>query len=420
MNRNFENLRAVARLQDDWIESSNMGAEIRQRLFSDRVAIKAPQRSRTMAWWGAGCAAVSMAAAAAWVLLPRHAGWVPLDSSLTFSMGQEAQHGSIGKWMSAAATALPLKFSDGTQIVLQPSAQARVTELHESGAHVVLERGELAAAVHHQFGTHWELQAGPFSVVVRGTRFNLGWTPESSTFALGLTEGMVDVTGPGLTGPRSVRAGQSLRVSAVAGGWKVDDGSNAVSPVANEAPTSDPNGATAEQPASSEVAAVNAAAPKVSNPAPGWQDLAAAGNYADSMAAARKSGLQRIYATGSVNELTKLAQVARFAGDAESARAALRAVRERFAGSAEAAMATFDLGRLSFDTSGRYLEAAHWFKDYLREFPHGNLAREAMGRLVESLERGGDHTGAREAASEYLLRFPNGPHAGLAHRVLNH
>ena len=418
MNRNLENLSAVAQLQDDWIESSYLGVQVRERLFSGRIAVTAPQRSRALVWLGAGCAAVSMAAAAALVWVPRHA-------SLTFATGQEAQRGAIGNWMSATTTALPLKFSDGTQIVLQPSAQARVTELHESGAHVVLERGELAAAVRHQFGAHWELQAGPFSVVVRGTRFNLGWTPESSTFALGLTEGVVDVRGPGLMGPRTVRTGQTLRVSAVPGGWKVDDGTNAVVPVASEAhpepPTNDGNGVNAEPSASGEVTTVNLTAPKANNASvPGWQELAAAGNYADSMAAARKSGLQRIYATGSVNELTKLAQVARFAGDAESARAALRAVRERFAGSAGAAMATFDLGRLSFDTNGRYLEAAHWFKDYLREFPHGNLAREAMGRLVESLERGGDHSGAREAASDYLLRFPSGPHAGLAHRVLNH
>lgn len=82
-------------------------------------------------------------------------------------------------------------------------------------------------------------------------------------------------------------------------------------------------------------------------------------------------------------------------------------------------MAMFDLGRLAFDTSGRYLEAAHWFSEYLREFPHGTLEREARGRLVESLERGGDHQGARKAASEYLLDFPNGPHSGLSRRLLN-
>ena len=120
-----------------------------------------------------------------------------------------------------------------------------------------------------------------------------------------------------------------------------------------------------------------------------------------------------------MDDLTKLAQVARARGDAEIARTVLRSVRERFEGSAEAAMATFDLGRLAFDTTGRFLEAVHWFKDYLREFPHGKLAREAMGRLMEALERGGDHSGAREVANDYLLKYPTGPHVGLAHRLLN-
>jgi transmembrane sensor len=413
MNRYLKNMRAIAQVQDDWAESSDLSATVRERLFSDAHSVRPRRLSKKTAWYGAGGAALALAAGFALL-------WLPKNSTLTFSVGQEQVHGAIGKWVSASpAGVLPLTFSDGTQIVLQQSAQARVTELQARGAHVVLERGKLVASVLHQKDARWELQAGPFAVFVRGTRFNLGWSPETSTFALELTEGLVDVTGPGLTGARPVHHGQTLRVIGDNGSWHVETGIVGAS-----------NGSVEPATAASEVTnvageelvtvgAASASAPKgMAAYAPDWQDLAAAGSYVDSLTLARKQGLQKIYAGGSVAELTKLAQVARFAGDAESARGALRAVRERFAGSAEAAMATFDLGRLAFDTSGRYLEAAHWFKDYLREFPHGNLARESMGRLIEALERGGDHSGAREAASEYLLRFPSGPHAGLAHRVL--
>jgi transmembrane sensor len=412
MSRHRGNIRAMAQLQDAWTESNQVAATVRQRLFATAPTHRQGRSKNKVVWIATGCTAIGLAAGLALL-------WMPTKSTLTFSVAEG--QGALGKWVSASAEqVLPLDFSDGTRIVLQPLAQARVVALQARGAHVVLERGSLGAAVQHRPNTRWELQAGPFAIMVRGTRFNLGWSPETSTFALELTEGLVEVSGPGLNEPRAVKSGQSLRVSSDAGRWRVDSSS-----VGTSIEAAEPTRVAGEVAASNDQtmapvsSASSAASIGVVAPSPNWQQLAAAGNYADALGMARKQGLQLILSNGSVADLTKLAQVARFAGDPESARSALRAVRERFAGSAEAAMATFDLGRLAFDTSGRYLEAAHWFKDYLREFPHGILAREAMGRLIEALERGGDHSAARGAANEYLLRFPSGPHVGLAHRVLN-
>ena len=149
---------------------------------------------------------------------------------------------------------------------------------------------------------------------------------------------------------------------------------------------------------------------------PTWQELAKGGDYAGAVAGAREVGIARILVKAPSADLLTLAQAARFAGDTGLARRTLRAVRDRFTGSAAAAVATYDLGRLAFDTSGRYLEAAHWFSRYLREHPGGGLAREASGRLVEALDRSGDRRGAKEAARDYLMRYPNGPHAPLARR----
>lgn len=410
-------LRSMAKAQDTWADVAGVSEIARQRLFSRQSRSAARPFVKKAFWIGGACTALSLAAAFAFVILQK-------TSSLSFVVGSEQRRGTLGKWVSAPEHQnLPLAFSDGTRLVLDEAAQARVTDLQSRGAHVVLERGKLAAAVVHQRDTHWELQAGPFTVTVRGTRFNLNWSPESSNFALELNEGKVDVTGPGIEGSRAVNAGQTLQVSGGPDGWHIgkapiepskdtDTAGAAVDPSesapvdAREFPVS---GATAGAMPSRGLSAT----------APSWQELATTGNYAGALAQARKTGLAKIYASGSVLDLTRLAQVARFAGDADTARGALRSIRERFAGGAEAAMATFDLGRLAFDSSGRYLEAAHWFRDYLREFPHGNLAREALGRLVESLERGGDHLGAREAASDYLLRYPSGPHSGLSRRLLN-
>ena len=420
---NVEMLRRIAQTQDEWAEASNVSETVRRRLFSGSSQRSRRPSAQKFFWIGGTCTALSLAAAAALIITQK-------PSNLSFAVGNDDRTGTLGKWVSASVhETLPLRFSDGTKIILEDTAQARVTEVDAKGAHVVLERGNLSASVVHQSGTHWELQAGPFTVYVRGTRFNLHWSPESAAFSLELTEGKVDVTGPGLSGFTSVATGQTLAVSGGPKGWylgkpteapknnsektenaaeKPDDGS-----LSNSAAGTDPGGAN-ELPVGSA-----AAARSIASANPTWQELATAGSYADALTAAKRVGLQKIYSSGTASDLTRLAQVARFAGASDTARGALRSVRERFAGSAESAMATFDLGRLSFDSSGRYLEAAHWFREYLREFPHGNLAREALGRLVESLERGGDRQGAREVASDYLLRYPNGPHAGLSRRLLN-
>jgi len=413
MTMNAEKMRSLAKAEDAWAEASHISETVRMRLFARSTPAARPSLKKVI-WIGGTCTALGLAAAFALTVLPKH-------SNLTFAVGGDERRGTLGKWVSAADhELLPLTFSDGTQIVLEEATQARVTELQSKGAHVVLERGRLAASVVHQTGTRWELQAGPFTVFVRGTRFNLNWSPESARFALQLNEGKVDVTGPGLVGYKSVNAGQTLQVTGGPQGWHM--GNSAIEPandadrVDNAAPAIDSSAAD-----SRELPTLGATTPsKGTNAAnPTWQELATAGNYADALALARKAGLSKIYSSGSVADLTRLAQVARFAGSTDTARGALRGIRERFAGGPESAMATFDLGRLAFDASGRYLEAAHWFQDYLREFPHGNLAREARGRLVESLERGGDHLGARKAASDYLLQYPNGPHSGLSRRLLN-
>jgi len=54
----------------------------------------------------------------------------------------------------------------------------------------------------------------------------------------------------------------------------------------------------------------------------------------------------------------------------------------------------------------------------LRERPGGPLAREALGRLLELRHAAGESAQTREVANRYLERYPNGPHASLAQRLL--
>lgn len=134
------------------------------------------------------------------------------------------------------------------------------------------------------------------------------------------------------------------------------------------------------------------------------------------MAAVEAAGFERVCSSSGASDLALLADAARLAGKVPRATAALTALRQRFAGSPQAAQAAFTLGRIAFDRRGAYGEAARWFGTYLREAPSGPLTREASGRRLEALFRAGDAS-ARDAAAQYLARYPGGPHADLARRV---
>src|SRR5262249_11483636 len=125
------------------------------------------------------------------------------------------------------------------------------------------------------------------------------------------------------------------------------------------------------------------------------------------------TGLASVLRSASADELLRFAQVARLSGHRGTERDALATCRRRFRGSEPASVAAYELGQAS--PPG---EARGWFEAYLREQPGGPLAREAAGRLIEVRAASGDEPGARDAAAGYLARYPGGPHAALARRVL--
>ncbi|HEX6245102.1 MAG TPA: hypothetical protein VFZ61_29475, partial [Polyangiales bacterium] len=92
--------------------------------------------------------------------------------------------------------------------------------------------------------------------------------------------------------------------------------------------------------------------------------------------------------------------------------------RRRFPGSKEASTAAFTLGRMAFDQRARYADAARWFAVYLAEQPDGPLMGDARGRLLEAHQHLGNTAAARREAEGYLRRFPDGPYADQARRIL--
>jgi hypothetical protein len=304
-------------------------------------------------------------------------------------------------------------------------SRGRVDALTRSGASFLLERGEVRAHVVHRARTDWRFLAGPFEVEVTGTVLGVDWDPARERFAVHVDEGAVVVRGPSVGAPQVVRAGEQCVVDLPARTTRISP-IEAPSPVA-AAPVASarPVDAGPEEPAEAIAAAPPPSlspsasltsggpiAPRAA-PAVSWSKLEEKGDYDAAYAAARAAGLAAVLRASSADELLRLAQVARLSGHRDTEREALVTCRRRFPGTERAAVAAYELGRSSSPS-----EASSWFDTYLGEQPSGPLAREAAGRLVEARASAGDDRGAREAASRYLARYPDGPHAPLARRVL--
>lgn len=254
--------------------------------------------------------------------------------------------------------------------------------------------------------TRWQFLAGPFSVQVTGTEFDLAWDPEARVFELALHEGSVEIAGPSLESTRRVQQGEYVRIALDA---------ERTPPV--EEPTARANGPALES--ASPPGASGSAAPPPAEPsakAPGtsdanWVELLRAGQRKAAFSALDRLGPQALSRAGS-QELWDLAHAARLGGRPELAERALLSLRERHGARGQTA---FLLGKVSADQLHRAPEAIKWFQTYLTEAPQGPLAEQALGRLVEL--QGGSRAGKR-AAKEYLARYPEGAYASFARSLL--
>jgi transmembrane sensor len=345
---------------------------------------------------------------------------------LAFTAGE--QPGVVETWVAAPdGRGVPLRFSDGTLFRLEPSSRARVVAVGARGASLALERGSLHADVVHSDQSAWRVIAGPLTVRVTGTRFDVRWSANAEEFSVAVTRGSVAVSGAVVGEERAVRAGETLRVFvsehrlelASTAELTADGGVRAAGTEPQLAPSvPDAEAALARTPDAAKPSATRTSAPAISSHSPDWRQFARQGSLREAFAAAQATGFDAACESASPSELLQLGDGARLSGQPASAKQALIRLRSAFPGDSRRAAAAFALGKIAFDQTRAYPEAAEWFATTIREQPGGSLVREAAGRLIEARRRAGDTAGARRAAEGYLARYPDGPHADLARSLV--
>lgn len=385
----------VRQTQEAQLEDSARRVAVRNRL----LARHRPRRRVPV--WAGGAAALAAAAAVVFALLPDG------EAPLTFSAA--AEPAQVGDFLAAPhAETLPLTFSDGSTVELAPQSRARVHGLSERGAQLQLEQGTAKVDVVHRDDTQWSVKSGPYTVHVVGTRFSVGWDARSQRFSLDMEEGQVRVEGPGIAA-RTVRAGEQLTLDPARVATSEPIVVEAVAPTAE-----DPSALLrVDEPAPEPVEPTSIESPQDRRvDLVAFRSRAADAHYGDAVTGLGGNGFNQIVQAGSMSDLEKLADAARRTHD-QRAPQAYRALRSRFGGTRPAVDASFHLGRYHFHANRSEL-AQRWLQTYLRESPNGPWAREALGRLLELHDRGGDTAQTQRLAAEYLRRFPHGPHADFA------
>jgi hypothetical protein len=343
---------------------------------------------------------------------------------------QGASVGAEQKIEARADAPAELVFSDRSQVTLAPGAKLAVLAMDSHGARVELASGELEVSVKRREGSSWRFEAGPFTVAVKGTAFHLGYEAVRGRLALQMHEGVVEVIGPARDRKLTLRAGESLELSATesaaAGPHDAIFGKLAgLEPVPPDAPTAaEKPAATAMPPASApgrptvhRAKGKGGDSPALAQPDDTWSRLIARGEFSAVVKDAESRGLDATLARASAAELTWLGDAARYTRRDDVARQALLTVRERHAGTTRSCDAAFFLGRLA-ETDASSAAALTWYETYLRESAaEGSFAAEALGRQLVLLSRS-DGERARRVARQYLAAFPRGSHAELARSLL--
>lgn len=329
-----------------------------------------------------------------------------------------------------------ISFSDGSQVLLTAGTRGWVSELTTRGAKILMDSGKLHADfMNHKHG-QWSIGAGPFTVLVTGTSFDLKWSSQDQILDVRMHRGSVIVEGPITNRRIPLHQGQRLVFHGQKGQLLLSD-----DPYADEVP-SDPsqtvdsatndNGHTPH----STVIPSPAIPPLVKSPfppsnprpeqnkkdlprtkqQPSWSRKVAAGDFLSVLNEAHQRGLDTVMAQGSLDEVAALADAARYTRKQDIARRSLEALIARFTHTSDGKNAVFFLGGLA-DSEADWNQALLWYDRYLSESPEGSYVEQAIGRKM-ILQDTHKLPIARVTAQLYLERYPNGSYANPARKIL--
>lgn len=372
-------------------------------------AVRRRRLQRQLAVAASACLAITGAWAT--IRVTRSSG----EHAIEYQVAGTLRSAPIGQYVAPTTNApLSLKFSEGSVVELEPGARARVARTTTHGATVLLETGEARVDVVHRPVTDWTVLAGPYTVHVTGTAFNVNFESGSQRFELLMKSGVVNIEGPGLLQPVQVKADE--RFVHYVGDQKFEHRNVSGSDV-HHSSDSTANKTDGDQPSgeSPKSGRHQPNRPTKAVGQPEWAAEVARGEYASVLRQAEERGWSSVLAGATSAELMAVANAARFLGKTGSSRGALEAVRSRFKGTTSASSAAYLLGRLSEPNSPR--EALSWYSQYEREAPGGALVAEAAGRRLLLVQASGDRASADKLARDYIGRFPDGPYAGVARKI---
>jgi hypothetical protein len=387
------------------IVRTRLAARQRQRVHLFRLSVA-----------GMGVAAV---ACALWLILPAARVAMPQAKNLAYHV-EGGEIGDGGYLRSFGSAGVRLRFAEGSELDFLAGARGRLRSVDANGARFAIERGTASVKVAHRAGAHWLVDAGPFLIAVKGTKFTVAWDATGEQLDLRMEQGLVSVTGPLSEGAITVSAGQRLAINLPRREVVLQDAESAT-PLHPSAPVLPGPGGGMPEPAIDGEPGGGAAGLRSGAHAHGtvarprrWAAALVAGDADAILKDVERRGLERSLAEASTEDLSALADAARYRRRDSIAKQALLAQRSRFSGSARALDAAFLLGRLEEVRQGSPHKALAWYQRYLEEAPSGAYASEALGREMIVTQELVGVAAARRVAEDYLRRFPTGTYAGAA------
>jgi hypothetical protein len=313
---------------------------------ADVVRLRATRKARTPSWtWFVGGVATTAALAVAFVAWrglqrPQTVAVHPAAPPAAEPHAAPAPEGTI---RTGAGERLELTLAGGTEAHLESSSAMTV----DRAGRAKIDGGEVSFRVPRQpTGHSYVVLAGPYRVVVLGTRFKLRMSDSQRVFVDG-QDGVVEVW-------------DKTRVARLAPGetW---------------------------------------ASPEVPAPA-----------AADAPAATHQHARARVLALrspGADDATLEAAQAALAAGDPSRALGLYRALALR--GGAAGENAAYEVGKVLRDRLAQPANAVAAWRRYRADHPNGLLRVEADVSIIETLVHAGDATGALAEANDFLRVHPD-------------